>query len=159
MATVADGDGCRSRIVASTTANEGKGSDGSMVTVLVVTIGRWIREVEIVVVFINEVEDVGLCTSIGSRVGAQEVGVGGDESGGWGNTSTGGMRLASSVARLTVLTRNGVDGNLEAVPCALAMSLDGVSFIWIRDAKEPLDWLVDVFHLEPPIELNPSPAN
>jgi hypothetical protein len=145
--------------MASTTASDTKGSVGSLEAVFVVTVGgAGISEVVIVVVFINGVEDAGLCTSTGSRVGAQEAGVGGAESGGWVKTSTGGMRLPSSVARLAAVKRNGGDGNLDVALCAvLATSLDGLPLIWMRDAKELLDWLVDACHL--PIELKSLPAN
>lgn len=142
-----DGDGCKPRIMASTATTE-KGSVGSLEAAFMVTVGgAGISEFRIAVVLINGEEDTGLCTSPGSSAGAQEAGVGGDESGGWVKTSTGGMRLASSAARLTEVTRNGGDGKLEAV--VLAMSLDGLTFIWMRDAKEPLDWLVDACHPEP----------
>ena len=151
-----DGDGCRPRITASTTANDAKGSVGSLEGVCVVTVGgAGISEVVTVVVFINGVEDAGLCTSTGTRVGAQEAGVGGAESGSWVKTSTGGMRLASSVTRLAAVKRNGGDGNLDVAPCAvLAMSLEGLPLIWMRDAKEPLDWLVDACHLPKSLPAN-----
>jgi hypothetical protein len=157
MAAIVDGDGCRSRTTASTTVKEGRG--GSLETVFVVTVGGGrISDVVIVVVFINKVEDTVLCISAGSRAGAQEVGVGGNESGSWGKTSTGGIRLASSVARLTALARAGGEGSLEAIPCTLALGLGRLPLIWMRDAKEVLDWLRDVFH--PPATAPKSlPAN
>lgn len=157
MAVASDGGGC---IMASTTARDGKDSISSLEAMFVVMVGRvGIGEVVIVVVLNNGVE-AGLCTSISSRGGAQEAGVAGDESGSWVKNSTGGMRLASPVARLAV-TRNGGDGDLEAVPCAvLAISMDGLLPILMRDAREPFDWLVCVFHLESPrIELKSLPAN
>lgn len=133
------------------TAKDGKGSVGSLeATFVKANGGVEIREDVVVVVFINTVEDMGLCTSAGSRVGAKEAGVVGDDSGGWGKNSTGGMRLASPVARPTLLTRDGGDGNLEAVlGTVLRASLGGVPSIWMRDAKERLNWLVDVFHPKP----------
>lgn len=157
MAVASEGDGC---IMASTTAKGGEGSIRSSEAMFVVMVGGvGIGEVVIAVVLNNGVEDTGLWTSISSRGGAQEAGVAGDESGGWVKNSTGGMRLASPVARL-VVTRNGGDGDLEAVPAVLAISMDGLLSILMRDAKEPFDWLVCGFHLESlRIELQSLPAN
>lgn len=125
---------------------DGIGSAGFK-AVFVEMVGVGSRESLVVVPFMVRGTEDTTCAFSGG--GAREVGESGNDSDCGGKTSTGGMRLVSSIERRTVFTRN--TGRIDPEGAVLALSLGGLVLIWMRDAKVTLDWPAGAGHAEAPV--------